>query len=469
MTSPLRAILYLRQSTYREESISLELQETAGRDYAERQGYVVVGVEQDPGISGRTWKRPAVQRVMAAIEAHEAEVIVLWRWSRLSRSRKDWALAADRVDVAGGRIESATEPNDVTAAGRFARGVMTELAAFESERIGEQWREVHDSRVKHGLPSGRVPWGWVHVDRHAEPHPENSKVIPRMYEMYAAGMGGRQIATWLQENGYRTYYGSADWNHGTVTKILDSPFHSGRISYRGKIVDGEHEALISVAEHDRYLAMREERKNERAAKHTYLLSGILRCGCGAPMFGFAIHHGKRSKASYFGYRCREVSTNPQHGPGTISAPRVDEAFFAWLQSSTELDAPVEPIEEDLGQVDSKRLARQITAIDAQVVALTRQLGEGIVPERAYKATVEELEGHRAALSASLAAVERAVVLAPVDPVGDAVWLIEAWDTESLPVKRAAIRNLVATMTVEFGSERIFTVSPRAGRPVVIAL
>ena len=150
--TPPRAVLYLRQSTYREESISLELQETAGRDHAARQGYVVVDVLADPGISGRTWRRPAVQAAMDMLEGGRADVIVLWRWSRLSRNRKDWALAADRADVAGGRIESATEPNDVTAAGRFARGVMTEMAAFESERIGEQWREVQASRVARGLP-----------------------------------------------------------------------------------------------------------------------------------------------------------------------------------------------------------------------------------------------------------------------------------------------------------------------------
>lgn len=43
-----RAVLYLRQSTYREESISLELQESAAREHARRMGYHVVAVESDP-------------------------------------------------------------------------------------------------------------------------------------------------------------------------------------------------------------------------------------------------------------------------------------------------------------------------------------------------------------------------------------------------------------------------------------
>lgn len=67
-----RAVAYLRQSTYREESISLELQEEACRAHAAREGYDVVAVEADPGISGRTFDRPAVQRVMAMIAAGTA-------------------------------------------------------------------------------------------------------------------------------------------------------------------------------------------------------------------------------------------------------------------------------------------------------------------------------------------------------------------------------------------------------------
>lgn len=469
MPSVLRAILYLRQSTFREESISLELQETAGRDYCERKGYVVVGVEQDPGISGRTWKRPAVQRVMQRIEDHEADVIVLWRWSRLSRSRKDWALAADRVDVAGGRIESATEPNDVTAAGRFARGVMTELAAFESERIGEQWREVHESRVGHGLPSGRVPWGWVHEDGHAKPHPENAAVIPRLYELYLNGMGGRQLADWLQVHGYKTYYGGSEWNHSTVTAILDSPFHSGQIAYRGELYPGEQEPLVTVETWEMYRAMRIERKNERAARHTYLLSGILTCACGSPMFGFAIHHGKRAANSYFGYRCKEVSRNPSHGPGTVSTRVVDGAFFEWLKGARNPGDQPDTEEIDGARFDAKRLAREINGIDAQVVTLTRQLSEGLVPERAYKATVHDLEDARDKLVEALASVERAIVLAPVDPAAIAVALVDDWDIDPLQTRRAAIRSLVSRLEVGFGDDRTLTVFPRGRRPVAIAI
>ncbi len=37
------------------------------------------------------------------IEDGRADVIVVWRWSRVSRNRLDWAVAVDRVKTAGGR------------------------------------------------------------------------------------------------------------------------------------------------------------------------------------------------------------------------------------------------------------------------------------------------------------------------------------------------------------------------------
>ena len=53
-----RAVLYLRQSTFREESISLELQEMAGRDYCSRKGYTVVAVETHPASPGARGRAP---------------------------------------------------------------------------------------------------------------------------------------------------------------------------------------------------------------------------------------------------------------------------------------------------------------------------------------------------------------------------------------------------------------------------
>ncbi len=57
-----RALIYVRQSVAREDSISLELQEKACRDHARTRGYAIVDVIADPGVSGLQFsRRPGIQ------------------------------------------------------------------------------------------------------------------------------------------------------------------------------------------------------------------------------------------------------------------------------------------------------------------------------------------------------------------------------------------------------------------------
>lgn len=134
------------------------LQRVACEDYCSRMGYHVIDIVEDIDLSGRLWKRRKIEQVVQRIESGEVDVIVGWRWSRFSRNRKDWAIAVDRVEAAGGRLESATEPTDTTTStGRLARGMLAELAAFESERIGDTWRETHARRVREANRSTASP------------------------------------------------------------------------------------------------------------------------------------------------------------------------------------------------------------------------------------------------------------------------------------------------------------------------
>jgi len=463
--SPPRAVLYLRQSTYREESISLELQETAGRDHCARHGYVVVDVLADPGISGRTWKRPDVQRAMTMLEQHEADVIVLWRWSRLSRSRRDWALAADRADVAGGRIESATEPNDVTAAGRFARGVMTEMAAFESERIGEQWREIQANRVARGLPpGGKLPWGWrwtptgtVEVDADKGP------IIVELYRRYLAGAGGRQLAVWLNDTGATPMHRTT-WSDRTVVTLLASPIHAGLVVHRGRIGPGAHAGVVDVATWEAFGRERGRRREGREMRRRYLLSGIARCvACGEQMTGFTIEERARSRAPWQAYRCRSLGKVPEHagvGAWSISLNVVESALLDWLQL---VAADVGKIAEEViaadmtGRDESTRLAREVAALDRQLGRLTEQLAAEIVPVAAYVAARDQILGRRERLAALLADAEVSLIDAPADPAALARGLLAEWDELDVEARRTILRRLVRQVDVDVAARTVVVV------------
>jgi hypothetical protein len=153
-----RAVAYIRVSMAREGMISPELQMAAISEHCKRRGYRIVEVLEDLDLSGRFWRRRQVDAAICMLEDGEAEAIVVWRWSRVARNRLDWAVAVDRVEAAGGTLESATEPFDVsTSTGRFARGMLAEFAAYESDRLGDVWREVRAHRLSLGVPVNGMP------------------------------------------------------------------------------------------------------------------------------------------------------------------------------------------------------------------------------------------------------------------------------------------------------------------------
>lgn len=456
---PPRAVLYLRQSVAREESISLELQEQACRDYAQRRGYTVVAVEADPGISGRTWKRPAVQRVMSMVEDGHVDVVLLWRWSRLSRSRLDWAVAVDRVEVLGGRIESATEPLDVsTASGRFARGMLAEVAAFESERIGEQWREAHERRRRMGLPAqGGGRFGYLQQpDGTYLPDPDTAPVLVRMYRWYLDGWGFTRIAGELNRLGVRTRRGGR-WERTRVTQVLDSGFAAGQLTRgRGSARSwspGAHPAVLSERMWRDYLAARLVRKMEppRSTEPRYVLSGLVRCGdCGAPMHA---HMGGSGQSGYM-YLCSEWQRSRSGRCVSITRKRVEAAVLDWLREiAADVDAAAELEASRVTarveySAERRRLTKQAEWAQTRLVRLTHGFADGIVPADAYQLARDELEAEKATAEAALAALgveQRRRAGRAVGPVVRG--LLRDWEVTPVLARREVLRSLVDKVLV----------------------
>lgn len=397
-----RIVAYIRVSRERDEMISPELQERAIRDYCDRMGYDLVLILTDLDLTGRFWKRRQVERAIAMIESGEADGLVVWKISRVARNRLDWNIALDRVESIGGRLESATEPIDATtSSGRFSRGVLAELAAFESERIGEGWHEAHAQRWRSGLPhSGRPRFGYTY-ERAAgyTIDPVTGPLVRGMYERYLAGETPTAIARWLAPmnlGNMRT--------HRSVQDFMDSGFAAGWISHHDpdctlphprdrrtrckNIVRSEaaHEPIITRETFDAYLTARAKRGEvpvrSRAPKHT--ASGIIICtACG---WKYSHTLGRRSKdgrgSDSPAYRCNRTDCPNR---GNVAESRIDAAILAWLPRVADL-VNTAAAQTKLGAatdaVEKARLER--VAIDAAkaLTQLTVDKARGLITDEA---------------------------------------------------------------------------------------
>lgn len=461
--APRRAVLYLRQSISREDSISLELQEAAGREYCRRMGYVVVAVERDPGISGRTWKRPAVQRVMTMIDDGDVDIIVLWKWSRLSRSRRDWAVAVDKVETAGGRIESSTEQIDVsTAAGRFSRGMMAEFAVFESDRIGEDWSQVHAKRLADGYaPTGKPKFGYRY-DREQKlhvPDPVTGPVLAEAYRRYIAGESGYSLVRWLNGTGIRTTAGGM-WSDRSLRRVMDAGFAAGFIPWRGELHPGQHDPLIDADTWQAYQDARARRRvtPARTQRSPYLLSGLVRCArCRGPMVANTRQGGRTST-----YRCANAKEQGTEvcDPAYVAILLVEERVVDWLRELAAMDvdqASAEASKRVVRRVDReaevRRLTREIARKDEAIARLRRHLGDDVIDVEEFREARAEYEAEKASLAERVEQMGREARAIVEDRPALARELLREWDVLPVEARRELLGRLVERVWVTTSSAK----------------
>src|SRR5687768_16916433 len=105
-----RCAIYARQSNTdldeRGESLSIESQTRACRDYVSRTGGTVAGVYADEDEKGWKASRPAFDRMLADIRAGTVDTVVLFKLSRFMRSLLDQERFVGEIAAAGGELIS---------------------------------------------------------------------------------------------------------------------------------------------------------------------------------------------------------------------------------------------------------------------------------------------------------------------------------------------------------------------------
>ena len=453
-----RALALIRVSKEREGMVSPELQDTAIGDYCARRGYVITermeGLDESGSRSkSRWWAR--LDTAVGMIESGAVDVIVVWKFSRTARHRLRWAVALDRVETAGGRLESATEQVDVsTSTGRFTRGMLAELNAFEAERIGEQWKEAHTRRLTMGLPSrGGDRYGYVRDGDTYTPDPVTGPLLAGMYADYLEGTGFATIARRLNRAGQRTLSGRP-WSSERVAAVLDSGFGAGQLAVGTRRdvswTPGAHPPVIKPATWDAYRAARGARRGQPSSgAPMYPLSGLLRCGdCGALMYA-----ARLGRHAGYGFICGRWAKTGEGVCVTVSRAKAERVVLAWLAGyAAEVEEhaarqAVRAAAQVVARSDAAALRRQVVRVDERLNRLTAGWTEGLVPDSAYAATRDELGAERDRLLGQVReAEERSKTLQrPAMPIITA--LLADWDTMPAATRRDMLSQLVSRVVI----------------------
>jgi site-specific DNA recombinase len=395
------ALVRVSKAKGRADLISPELQRFAIEDYCTRNQITVTSwvevLDESASQARSQWWR-TLDAVVEQIEQRRYDVVLVWKFNRAARNRRRWAVAIDRIEVAGGTLESATEGIDATTStGRLARGMLAELAAWESDVKSEQWKEAQSRRIRMGLPSdGRPRVGYIYNGRGYEPDETLGPILAEVYRRYTAGQSARSLAGWLNDQQITTR-GGMGWDGGKLIRTLDTGFAAGLLSSGQQStlawVEGAQEPLITRAEWEAYrlrrITSRVEPPASRAPK--FALSGMLRCD----LCGLTLNHRPRpNEPPGTVWMCQGRAYGPCTGT-TAYGPRVLRELRAWVLERAA------PKEADLRHHLKQRAGRDLSTerkvvaqAETKLLVLARKNLSGFYDDATYLTLRGEVERKR---------------------------------------------------------------------------
>jgi len=178
MNSIKRVACYARVSTV-DQTTGLESQMRVLKQYCEGNGIKDVEFFADEGISGTKASRPALDRLMAAVENEEVSSVVVYSFSRFARSTTHLLHALQIFKKRGVHFVSLTEKIDTNSAVGLA--IFSILAA-----ISQLERDLIADRVRIGLANARAKGKLI-----GRKKMRDSDLIRKLLK---AGMSYRQIS-----------------------------------------------------------------------------------------------------------------------------------------------------------------------------------------------------------------------------------------------------------------------------------
>ena len=339
--------LYYRLSQEDErqgESVSIDNQRTILRKYAEERGFEIHDEYIDDGISGTTFQRPEVQRLLDDAKTGVINTIIVKDLSRFGRNYIEVGQYVDYVFPAFGirfiAIQDNVDTENRDSGAMEMMPIMNVFNEWHAANTSKKIRAVLKSNAREGKYHARkAPYGYVKSDTEKKTpivDEEAAAVVKRIFEMRASGLSPHRIADKLNEEnipnpskysfdkygivGKRNHFGL--WSFVAINSILNNPTYLGHmaqqrwssISYKNHkrykrdesewiVVKNTHEPIITQELWDKVREVEKSVAQGRKTKrgYTHPLSGFLFCAdCGGKM---KLNYINRDGKLYFNFNC----------------------------------------------------------------------------------------------------------------------------------------------------------------------
>jgi site-specific DNA recombinase len=455
-----RAVFYLRISESDEASTSLQRQEADLRERADREGWNVVAVLSDDGLSGG-YRRSNAERALAMLRDGEADLLAVWksdRWSRMGTRP-----VADLEDVLEARpgtrfVADKDGLDSKDASFDLMFGVLASVARAERKNTQVRVRSSIAALRRGGRYSGgNLPYGYRPVANPDGPgrvlvvNEEEAAVVREAADRVLAGESVYAVSLDLNARKVPTRRRTT-WTVQALRQVLTSDAILGRVTHRKELLRGDDGLPLQVwppaLDLETWTRVRSvlgvgaaAPKRAPRRRRARLLSGLISCGlCGAPLYV------RVNGAGHPAYGCSARSNGRPCAGVSISADDVEryvvDGFLSAWGDHEVFEEVVEAGADEAALADVQRAldetAQEMTTDDADVAELGRRM--------------VLLKARRAAIKA--APSDPQVTLTPTGKT-----YRETWEEADLDGQRAILGDTLAFLTVRKGTRGLRTFDP----------
>ena len=315
----LRCAIYTRKST--EEGLdqdfnSLDAQREAGEAFIksqQREGWIALPeCYDDGGFTGANMDRPALAKLLLAVEAGELDCVVVYKVDRLSRSLLDFTRMLSIFEKHKVSFVAVTQQfNTSTSLGRLTLNILLSFAQFERELIGERTRDKMSAARRKGKWTGGYPMLGYDIEAGGGRLVVNEEEADRVRAIFALFEEHRSVLLTLEEiqrRGWRMkswtlktgkFHAGSPFALNSLRRLLANVLYTGAIQHRGKTYPGEHAAILAPGTWERVQPLIADRAaiphGKSRNKHLALLNGLLYCeSCSTRMvYSYASKNGRK--------------------------------------------------------------------------------------------------------------------------------------------------------------------------------
>jgi site-specific DNA recombinase len=319
----LRCAIYTRKSTEEgldQEFNSLDAQREAAEAFIQsqrREGWIALPeLYDDGGFTGANMDRPALQRLLRAVEAGELDCVVVYKVDRLSRSLLDFTRMLSVFEKHAVSFVAVTQQfNTSTSLGRLTLNILLSFAQFERELIGERTRDKMSSARKKGKWVGGCPVLGYDVDPaggRLVVNEEEAERVRAIFAWFAEHGSARKTLAEIERRGWRLkswtrrmgqFRTGGPFALDPLRRLLSNILYTGKIQHKGQTYPGEHAAIVSPGVWERV----QKRVTHPAAfargksrnRHLALLNGLLYCDCCAARMTYSYSKKKDRRYPYY--------------------------------------------------------------------------------------------------------------------------------------------------------------------------